>query len=118
MLGLTADDLFGQRIAFDLTCGHLDPSSSNNHRGTEAQRSFTEKGRSWREPQKTLNLPFTSSVSLCLCGSKRIPAPTIRDVAAMEFQLQVSVEIDPERLEFRFTHRVRHDRAPNIATKY
>ncbi len=33
-------------------------------------------------------------------------------VAAMEFQLEAPVEFDPERLEFRFTHRVRHDRAP------
>jgi hypothetical protein len=30
----------------------------------------------------------------------------------MEFQFEAPVEIDPERLEFRFTHRVRHDRAP------
>ena len=41
-----------------------------------------------------------------------------RDVAAVEFQLQAPVEIDPERGQFRFTHRVRHDRAPSIAARY
>ena len=32
--------------------------------------------------------------------------------AAVEFQLQATVEIDPRRRRFRFTHRGRHDRAP------
>ena len=84
------NDLFGQRIAFDLTSGYLEPSDSNDHGDTEAQRSFTEKGRSWRKPQKTLNLPFTSSVSLCLRGSKRIPAPTIR-IDEMSVRLGIHV---------------------------
>jgi len=41
-----------------------------------------------------------------------------RDVAAMEFQFQAAVEIDPKASLFRFTHRVRHDRAPGIAAMY
>ncbi len=41
-----------------------------------------------------------------------------RDVAAMEFQLQAAVEIDPKASLFRFTHRVGHDRAPSIAAMY
>jgi len=32
------------------------------------------------------------------------------DPGTVEFQLDPTVEIDPERLRFRFTHRVRHDR--------
>jgi hypothetical protein len=40
------------------------------------------------------------------------------DLAAVKFQLQAAVEIDPQRRRFRFTHRVRHDRAPNIASRY
>ena len=40
------------------------------------------------------------------------------DFAAVEFQLQATVEIDPARVEFGLTHRGRHDRAPNIATRY
>ncbi len=39
-------------------------------------------------------------------------------IAAMELQLKAPVEIDPDRLEFRFTHRARHDRAPNISARY
>ena len=40
------------------------------------------------------------------------------DPASMKLQLQPPVEIDPERLQFRFTHRVRHDRARSIAAIY
>ena len=40
------------------------------------------------------------------------------DLAAVKFQLQAAVEIDPKKRRFRFTHRVRHDRAHKIATKY
>ncbi len=40
------------------------------------------------------------------------------DLAAVKFQLQAAVEIDPQRRQFRVTHRVRHDRAPNIASRY
>ncbi len=65
------------------------------------------------------------NLSAKLSQSKRIIQFPIREqtgirrnVAAMEFQLQAPVEIDPERLEFHFTHRVRHDRASNIATRY
>ena len=41
-----------------------------------------------------------------------------RDFAAVEFQLQSVVEVDTQRNPFRFTHRVRHDRALNIGTRY
>ncbi len=33
-------------------------------------------------------------------------------------ELEAPVAIDPERPQFRFTHRVRHDRAPSIAAMY
>ncbi len=38
--------------------------------------------------------------------------------AAVDFQLQAAVEIDPQRPRFCFTHRVGHDRALNVATRY
>ncbi len=37
---------------------------------------------------------------------------------AVDFQLETPVEIDPERLQFRFTHPVRRDRARSIAAMY
>jgi hypothetical protein len=40
------------------------------------------------------------------------------DLAAVEFQLQAAVEIDPQRPRIRLTHRVGHDRASNIFTRY
>ena len=40
------------------------------------------------------------------------------DLAAVEFQLQAAVEFDPQRRRYRFTHRARHDRAPNIASSH
>ncbi len=33
-------------------------------------------------------------------------------------ELEAQVAIDPERLQFRFTNRVRHDRASSIAAMY
>ncbi len=39
------------------------------------------------------------------------------DLAAVEFQLEATVEIDPKRVPFRFTHRVSHDRAPQHRRK-
>ncbi len=41
-----------------------------------------------------------------------------RDLAAVEFQLQAAVEIDPERPRIRGPHRVRHDQTPSIAAMY
>jgi hypothetical protein len=38
------------------------------------------------------------------------------DPGAVEFQLDPTVEIDPERLRFRFTHRVRHDRPAQLVS--
>jgi hypothetical protein len=40
------------------------------------------------------------------------------DRAAVELQLQATVEINAQRPRFCLTHRVRHDRAPNIAASY
>jgi hypothetical protein len=40
------------------------------------------------------------------------------DPGVVEFELQSAVEIDPKRLPFRFTHRVRHDRPAQFMTTY
>ena len=40
------------------------------------------------------------------------------DVTAVAFRLHAAIEIDPKRLQFRFTRRIRHDRAPGIAAMF
>ncbi len=40
-----------------------------------------------------------------------------RDLAAVEFEPQAPVEIDPQRHPFRFTQRGRHDQALNIGSR-
>ncbi len=77
------------------------------------------RGGSWSQPvnqARNLDEQFGQSKRVIeLAVGKKT---TIGDVAAGEFQLQAPVAIDPERLQFRFTHRVRHDRAPSIAAMY
>jgi hypothetical protein len=36
------------------------------------------------------------------------------DPGAVELELDPAVEIDPQRLRCRFTHRIRHDRIPSF----
>ncbi len=40
------------------------------------------------------------------------------DPATMEFQLQAAVEIDPQRWEFGFTHRIRHGLTAKTIIRY
>ena len=41
-----------------------------------------------------------------------------RDRGSVELELHTAVEIDPKRLPFRFTHRVRHDSTAQTITTH
>ena len=51
-----------------------------------------------------------------LTGRRRKIDRPLKNTARRE--LEAPVAIDPERLQFRFTHRVGHDRTPGIAAIY
>ena len=60
-------------------------------------------------------LPFTGALGGVAGGFGQAVQGHQQNTA---FQLQAAIEIDPKSLQFRFTHRVRHDRAPSIAAMY
>ena len=92
--------------------------AANSRRGIATSVSWNVTYRPCRTTFAPILISFSRSVVSDQCSTSSGKASVRGDLAAVEFQLQAAVEIDPQRPLLRFTHRVCHDRAPNILSRH